>query len=349
VKGVIMREFGPPSVLHYEDLPMPHPGPGEVLLHVGAVSVNRSFDVMVRQDGNERRPILPLVLGNDTAGVVVELGPGVDDVKVGDRMAVWRSYPCGACAYCQKGDFSGCLHKQMMGVHRWGGYAEYVAAPASVLYPLPPTLPLIDATVILRHGPTAHALAAKRANLRPGECALVMGAAGGLGTMLVQVARRLGARVIAGAGSDERVASACGLGADDGVNYRAKDLTQEVMRVTDGRGVDVVFENISDPVLWPGALASLAYDGRLVTIGAHGGGVVPLNVRHLYGRHLSVLGGVSAGMDDIQWALDEAAAGHIKAVVGATLPLEQAATAHEMLESSAVVGKIILVPPDAAV
>lgn len=343
-----MREFGPPSVLHYEDVPTPHPGEGEVLLHVGAVSVNRSFDVKVREDGNGRGPVLPLVLGNDTAGEVVEVGPGVENVKVGDRMAVWRSYPCGLCARCRKGDFPGCLQKRMMGIHRWGGYAEYVAAPASVLYPLPAGLSFSEASVILRHVPTGYALATKRAGLKAGESALVMGAAGGLGTALVQIAKRLGAWVIAGAGSDERVAAACALGADAGVNYRAASLAEEVMRLTDGRGVDVVFENISDPVLWPRAFESLAFGGRLATIGAHGGGAVSLDARRLYARHLSVLGGVSADEDDVRWSLREAAAGTVKAVIGATLPLQQAPAAHEMLDSSAVVGKILLFPPNPA-
>src|SRR5437764_1173551 len=128
--------------------------------------------------------------------------------------------------------------------------------------------------------------------LGPGESILVMGVSGGLGAAGVQVARALGARVIAAAGSDERVRAAVELGADAGVNYRAQDLTAETRRLTDGRGVDVVFENIADPELFPKAFACLARNGRLITAGAHGGGTVPLDVKSLYLQGLTVIGPV---------------------------------------------------------
>ncbi len=339
-----MREFGPPEVLRYEDVPTPAAGPGEVLVRVGAVSVNRTFDLLVRKDGNNRGPVLPLVLGADMAGAIVEVGDRVADFRVGDRVAVWRSTPCGECTYCKNGDPDGCMRRRMVGIHRWGGYADFAALPVEVLTRVPDQLSLPDATVILRHGPTAYALADRRAGLKAGQTALVMGAAGGLGTALVQVAKRFGATVIAGAGSDDRVQAALDLGADFGVNYRAADLADEVLKLTNGRGVDVVFENISDPVLWPRAFESLAYEGKLVTIGSHGGGTVQLNARRLYGRHLSVLGGVTVEPEDVQRALDEGCAGHLKAVIGATLPLEQACQAHHLVAESRVVGKVVLVP-----
>jgi NADPH:quinone reductase-like Zn-dependent oxidoreductase len=150
--------------------------------------------------------------------------------------------------------------------------------------------------------------------------------------------------VIAGAGSEERVAAALELGADSGVNYRAQDLASEVRRLTNGRGVDVVFENIADPTLWPGAFDSLAYAGRLATIGAHGGGRVPLDVRRLYGQHLSVLGGAWARRADVERALDGARRGAFRPVIGATLPLAEAPTAHRLVADSSVVGKVVLVP-----
>jgi NADPH:quinone reductase-like Zn-dependent oxidoreductase len=226
----------------------------------------------------------------------------------------------------------------MLGIHRWGGYAEYVAVPEDSLQVIPAELPYADAAVVLRHFPTAIALAIGRACLKSGETALVMGAAGGLGSALIQVAKQVGARVIAAAGSDERVAAGVELGAETGINYRSHDLAKEVKQLTGGRGVDVVFENIADPSLWPGAFDSLAYAGRLATIGAHGGGTVPLNVRKLYSQHLSVLGGAWAGR------AAGARTGAFKAVIGATLPLAEAPQAHRIAEDSVVVGKVVLVP-----
>jgi NADPH:quinone reductase-like Zn-dependent oxidoreductase len=235
----------------------------------------------------------------------------------------------------------------MIGVHRWGGYAEYVAVPAQAVCPIPESLSFAEATVIVRHFPVAFALAHRRAGLRAGETALVMGAAGALGSALVQVAKLTGATVIAGAGADDRVAAGRALGADSGVNYRAQDLEQEVRRLTNGRGVDVVFENTGDPALWPGAFNSLAHGGRLATVGAHAGEIVPIDVRRLYTQVQSVLGGAPAQASDVARALEEASAGRIRAVIGATLPLEQAREAHALVEEGRVIGKVILVPPGA--
>ena len=344
MRAVVMRRFGGPEVLRVEDVPMPEPGPGEALVKVSAVTVNRSFDLKVREDGNGRDPIMPLVLGNDPAGEVVAVGEGTREVRVGDRVAAWRAFPCGTCESCQHGQPDSCHNKRMLGIHRWGGYAEYVAVPEESLQVLPPDLPYADAAVVLRHFPTAIALAIGRACLKSGETALVMGAAGGLGSALIQVAKQVGARVIAAAGSDERVAAGVDLGADAGVNYRQQDLADEVRHLTGGRGVEVVFENIADPSLWPGAFDSLAYGGRLATIGAHGGGTVPLNVRKLYSQHLSVLGGAWAGRAEAEQAVEGARSGAFKAVIGASLPLGEAPQAHRLAEDSAVVGKVVLVP-----
>ena len=197
--------------------------------------------------------------------------------------------------------------------------------------------------MVVRHFPVAYAQL-RAVGLQRGETALVMGAAGGLGSALVQAVKQVGATVIAGAGADDRVALARSLGADHGINYRAQDLTAECLRLTEGRGVDVVFENIGDPTLWPGAFNSLGHRGRLITIGAHGGGMVPLDVRRLYFDLITVIGGAHGEPRDVEHALAEAAAGRIRPLIGATLPLEQARQAHELVEAGNVTGKVILVP-----
>jgi NADPH:quinone reductase-like Zn-dependent oxidoreductase len=267
----------------------------------------------------------------------------VRERHVGDRVAV-VNLRCGTCRYCLASEEEDCqsggLH---LGIRRWGGYAEYVSVAEAATVAVPQGLSFPEATVILRHCPTAFALA-RRADLRAGEWALVMGAAGSLGACCIQVAKLAGARVVAAAGADERVHAALTYGADFGVNYRHQDLAREVMRITDRHGADVVFENIADPTIWPGAFNSLAYRGRLVTAGAHGGGKVELDVTRLYRQRLRIIGGPGNSQADVRRTLAGAAEGRLHAVVDRILPLEQAAEAHRLVEANQVLGKIVLDP-----
>jgi NADPH:quinone reductase-like Zn-dependent oxidoreductase len=232
----------------------------------------------------------------------------------------------------------------MLGVHVWGGYAQYVKVPAGVTHLIPDGVDFPAATCITRHAPTAFHLLRDRAKLQPGEWVLVMGAAGGLGSAGVQAAKYLGAKVIAGAGADERVQAAVKLGADAGVNYRAQDLTAEVLRITGGKGVSVVFENIGAPELFPKAFASLGRFGRLVTAGGHGGGVVPLDVNHLYLNQITVMGATGGSPDDVALSLQAAGEGRFKALIDRILPLADAAHAHEIVEARGGLGKVVLDP-----
>jgi NADPH:quinone reductase len=344
VKAIVMREFGGPEVLRVEQVPTPVPADGEVLVRVHAVTVNQSLDLKVRAAGQLRGTTLPHVLGVDPAGVVAGVAADVTSTRVGDRVAVLPRLRCGKCEFCTSGREAQCPNSGHIGVNRWGGYAEYVAVPEANVLPLPDTLSFPDAAVVLRHAPTAFHLLRELAGVTPGAWVLVMGAAGGLGSMGVQVAKLLGATVVAGAGADARVETARDNGADHGVNYRTQDLTGEVLRLTSGRGVDVVFENIGDPVLWPKAFASLAQSGCLVTAGAHGGGKVELDVRRLYGRRLRILGGAGYSRADIHSAIQAATAGSLHAVVDRVLPLEEAAQAHRLAEKGDLLGKIVLDP-----
>jgi NADPH2:quinone reductase len=330
--ALAFREFGGPYVLRLEEVETPALGPNDVLVAVRAVSVNRTLDLAVRAGRYPRPVTLPHVLGADPSGVVAAVGSQVTSRAIGDRVVAspWLK-PATATA-----------GPVLLGVQAWGGYAEFVRLPAAATHLIPDGLDFAAATVIARHAPMALHLLEGKGRLGAGEWALVMGAAGGLGSAGVQVAKYLGAKVIAAAGSDARAESARGLGADCVVNYRARPLDDEVMRITQGRGVDVAFENIGDPELFPRALASLARGGRLVTAGSHGGGIVPLDVSRLYLRQLSVFGSTGQTADDVSRSLQAAAEGHLRAPIARTMPLEDAARAHELIESGAVVGKIVL-------
>jgi NADPH2:quinone reductase len=344
LKVIVLREFGGPEVLRWEDVPTPTPGPGEVLVKVHAVSVNRTLDLQVRQDGGNYGVTLPLVMGCDPAGTVVALGPGVEPVEVGDRVAAFGFVGCGRCSHCAEGNHPRCTARKMLGVQCWGGYAEYLRIPAVNCVPVPAVVSFAHATVIARHFPLAFG-ECYLADLKRDDWVLVMGAAGGLGSALVQIAGSLGAHVIAAAGTDSRVAAAVSLGAEAGVNYRRNDLEGEVRRITAGRGADVVFENIGDPALWSGAFNALAPGGRLVTVGAHGGGFVTLDVRRLYQQRLRVISGLGAdSREDLERSFRLAADGALKILIDRVLPLSEAAAAHRLVETNSPLGKVILDP-----
>ena len=334
MKAIVVREFGPPGVMKLEEVPTPEPGPGEVLIKVHAVSVNRTLDTKVRA-GKYARPVtLPLVLGVDPSGVIAKVGEGVTERKVGDRVTV----------ALRMGYNSGSDAIRLMGVHAWGGYAEYVKAGANNTNLIPDGVDFPTATVVARHAPTALQLLQHHAKVQPGEWVLVMGAAGGLGSAGVQVAKYLGAKAIAAAGADSRVQAALDLGADAGVNYRSQDLTAEVLRITDGRGVNVVFENVGDPDLFPKAFATLARYGRLVTAGGHAGGVVPLDVNRLYLNQITVMGATGETPEDMDMALQAAAEGRFKALIECVLPLKEAQRAHALVADRNIIGKVVLDP-----
>lgn len=346
MKAMVVRRFGGQDAIVLKDVAIPKPREGEVLVKVRAVTVNRTRDLNVAE-GNVvglGREYLPIILGQDPAGEIVALGKGVAERKVGERVIVSSRLTCGTCAACKAGYDSDCRVSRSIGIHRPGGYAEYVAVPAGQCFPLGKRLSFGEAAVIMRHFPMAMQQLDRKAGLRKGEWVLVMGASGGLGNACVQVAKYRGAKVIAGAGAADRVKAGLAAGADYGVNYRKVDLSKRVREITDGRGVDVVCENISDPSTWPEALKSMATLGRMVTSGAHGGGVVPVDMKYLYHYRLQIFGAAGSDKRNVRDAFEAAGKGKLKAVVDLELPLEKLHEAFDLIDQRKVTGKIIINP-----
>lgn len=320
--------------MRLEEVPTPDPGPGEVLVQVAAVSVNRTLDCIVRE-GKYARPVkLPHVLGVDPTGTVVALGDGVKTRKLGERVCIASRRMARAPG----------APMTMLGIDSWGGYAQYVALPEAITTLIPEALDFHTATVVARHAPLAFNQVRAKAQLKEGDWALVMGAAGGLGSLVVQAAAFYGANIIAAAGADQRVETAKQLGAQHGINYRTQNLTDEVRKLTGGRGVDVVFENIADPELFPQALASLRRGGKLLTAGAHGGPIVPLNVSTLYMNALSIIGTTEHTEEDVQAALEAASKNRLKVLIDRVMPLSEAVAAHRIVAERSGTGKILLTP-----
>ena len=333
-----MRRFGGPDVLELCEWPDPSAGEGELVMEVRAVTVGRALDVEARANGAAFHAKLPRVPGADPAGVVVEVGPGVMRFAPGDRVLCTSTLFCGACEACLEGETHACVEHRVVGVHIDGGDAERVALPAATCEPIPAGVDFEQAAAMAVSYPVAWNLLRHRAGVGPGDTVLVMGAAGGLGIAGVLVARALGARVIAAAGSDERLELVRSLlGAEETVNYSQSGWADGIS------GVAAVFENISDPELFDAALGTLRPYGRLVTCGSHGGAVVGLDVRKLYRQRLSVIGDTGASVAVIREVLAAVADGRLAPPpVFHRFPLEQIAAAHEAAAGRGLFGRAIV-------
>jgi NADPH:quinone reductase-like Zn-dependent oxidoreductase len=235
-----------------------------------------------------------------------------------------------------------CVSLRIQGVNTDGGDAEYVVVPAQNLISIDDGLSFEEASAMMVMHPTAWHLLIDRAALKAGETVLILAAGGALGTAGIQIAKLAGARVIAAAGADWKLEKALALGADEVVNYATHSLSDEVKRLTDGAGADVVFENLGVPELWPHSVASAAYLGRIVTCGAIAGGVVETNMRAFYSRHLSLIGSRAAPKSQVAQVFRLAGQGKLKAVVHQRYPLENARAAHEHVSSREVFGRVML-------
>jgi NADPH:quinone reductase-like Zn-dependent oxidoreductase len=343
MKAIVIHEYGPPEVLRYEDVPDPVPRAGEIRIRVHAATVNRVLDVSLRA-GREtyRGPVLPLIPGVDCAGIVDAVGPQVSRWRVGDRVAAAGTMPLDLCAEDGR-DYHG--PEGMMGIKRPGGFAELVAVPACAGVAIPKNLDFHRAAVVMRHVPTAWNLLMHVAELKTGETVLIMGAGGNLGTIGIQIAKNVvGARVIAAAGSDERVALGRKLGADHGINYATHNIFEEVMRITGGKGVNVLYDNIANPTVLPLAFRAIGYQGRLVTAGAHGGPNVSIDFSHLYHKRITIKGMPGFTPADLPHCLAAAAEGKVVPQIERVLPLSRAVEAHRMVEKHEGQGKIVLDP-----
>jgi NADPH:quinone reductase-like Zn-dependent oxidoreductase len=233
----------------------------------------------------------------------------------------------------------------MMGIKRPGGFAELVAVPACAGVALPEHLDFHRAAVVMRHVPTAWNLLVHVAELKAGETVLIMGAGGNLGTMGIQIAKNvIGAKVIAAAGSDERVKLGLDLGADFGINYATHNICDEIMRITCGKGVDVLYDNIANPTVLPQAFLGIGMDGRLVTAGAHAGPNASINFSHLYHKRITIKGRPGYTPSDLPDCLAAAAEEKVVPQIERVLPLSRAAEAHRMVENNEGQGKIVLDP-----
>lgn len=323
MKAIEITEFGGPDVLQLCERPLPQLKSGEVLIKVHAAGVNRP-DVFQRQGNYPVPPGASDLPGLEVAGEIVDGDLGASGFKKGDLV----------CALVQG-----------------GGYAEYCAAPLALCLPVPAGLTALQAAALPETFFTVWSNVFERAHLSPGETLLVQGGSSGIGVTAIQIARALGHRVFATAGSDDKCRACEELGAELGINYRSEDFEAVVKAATDERGVDVILDMVGGDYL-PREIKTLADDGRLVVIALLGGAKGQLDLSQILRRRLTVTGStlrprpvefkayIAGRLKERVWPL--LASGEVKPVIYQTFPLEQAAQAHALMESSAHVGKIML-------
>ena len=342
MKATVLTDHGGPEVLVYTDALEPRINANEVLVEVKACGLNH-LDIWVRRGMPGITIPFPHILGNDVAGVVREVGELVSWVKPGEEVLVQPGASCGHCNACLAGRDNMCPEYDILGYRRNGGYAELVSVPGVNIIPKPANLTWEAAAAVPLVTLTAWHMLVTRANVQPGENVLVHAAGSGVGSIGIQVAKLRGARVIATASSDEKLAKAKELGADEVVNYTREDWPKEVRRLTDRAGVDVVFEHTGAGT-WAGSIAALKTNGRLVTCGATGGFDARTDLRQVFYRHLTILGSFMGSKAELLEALKFVERGQLRPVVDRALPLADARRAHELIEDRAQFGKLVLVP-----
>lgn len=348
--ATVFGSFGGPEVLEPTVVKLPTVGAEDVLVRVGAVSVGRLLDLSSRAGTHPYAGFtLPHVLGAEHAGTVVQIGSGVSGVAVGDAVAVYPSITCGECEVCLSGRTEACSRLQIIGVHRQGAYAEYTAVPATNVHVISGAAagqlgPATAAALALSGPVSMHQL--REAGLRPGDWVLVQGAASALGSVTAALAVHLGARVIGTSRSAAKRAVLERLGVDAVLDSRAGDLVEQVLTLTQGRGVAVVIDDLGDPEIFAASAACLATLGTIVTSGAFLGGKVELDLARLYLRSQRVIGVRTGTKDAIEALWREVDAG-FRPLVDAAFPLERASDAHRHLEGDSGTGRVVLVPPGA--
>jgi NADPH:quinone reductase-like Zn-dependent oxidoreductase len=340
MKAVVFNQHGGPEVLQYTDVPDPEIAANEVLVRVRACALNH-LDLWVRRGLPGVRIPMPHIPGSDIAGEVARVGNLVSDVRVGDRVVLSPGLSCGHCQACSSGAENRCRKYTLFGYGVDGGCAEYVKSPVANILPIPGEMKFEEAAAIPVVFLTAWHMLITRAQLQPGEDVLVLAAGSGVGSIAIQIAKLTGARVIATAGSDAKLAKARELGADEVINHTTQDIVEQVKRLTGKRGVDVVIEHVGEAT-WEKSVLSLAQNGRLVTCGATTGYNGKFDLRYLFSRNLSLLGLFMGSRSELYTVLKLVADKKLHPVIDRVMPLAECAKAHALLENREQFGKIVL-------
>ncbi len=341
MKAVFINEHGGTDRLVYGDRPDPEVGPGEIMLKVGASALNH-LDLNLREGRTYNGP-LPRIMGCDIAGEVVAISPTAStSLEIGDRVILNNRVTCGTCAYCSMGDDQWCPNQKRLGVDLDGGHADYIIAPAVNAHVIPEEMEFTEAASLPIAAHTAWHCLVTQAQIRPWDDVLVQAAGSGVGSMAIQIAKMMGARVITTAGSQWKLETAQEWGADEVINYReTPNFSERVKELTDGQGVDLVFDCVGADV-WEQNLLSLKTGGRLVITGVTSGARADLNLSLLQSKPLHLMG--SGGRSNRTFAdfMKVVRNGSLRGIPGRVFPLFDVGSAHQAMQDRDFYGKIVI-------
>src|SRR5579872_600070 len=340
MKAIRIHEFGGPEILRYEDIPDPRPRKDQVLVRIRACAMNH-LDLFVREGLPGVK--LPHILGSDIAGEIIEVGEYISNFKAGQRVLIAPMYFCGHCPKCVAGVQNLCREFTVLGNTVDGGNCEVIAVPAVNIIPIPDSLNFNEAASIPLVFLTAWHMLVGRAGIQQGQMVLVLGGGSGVGIAAIQIAKLFHARVITTAGDENKLEKARALGADYGINHYSQKISQEVRKITNKEGVDIVVEHVG-VATWEESMKSIKPGGTIVTCGATTGPEVKFDLRFLFARQLSFLGSYMGTMGELYEVLRHVFAGRLQPVVDRTFPLSETRAAHEYMAASQMFGKVVLNP-----
>lgn len=340
MRALVLEEFGGPLV--EKDVPRPVPGEGEALIRVGACAPDQ-FDLTVR-DGKFPSAKAPLILGHEISGVIEAVGPGVADFACGMRVTSTLYLTCGRCRHCRNGRETICENFiGYLGIHTPGGYAEYTKVPAVNLAMIPDDLSFAEASILANAIGTPYHALTQRARLRPGEHIVVTGAGGGVGLHAVQLARMMGALVMAVDLGTAKLEAARANGADMAVDAGEVDFADAAVDWTEGRGADVVLELVG-PATMPTSLKAMGKGARMVIVGSHTGTELTVRPQAMISNEWEILGSRNVTKLELQEVIGLVTAERIKPIVTEVHPLEEAEAIHTRLRERQIVGRVALEP-----
>ena len=337
MKAVRIHEHGGVGQLRIEDLDPPQPGPGEILIGVRAAALNQ-LDLWVRKGIPGVK--LPLILGSDAAGVVEQVGSGVTQFSVGDKVLPQPGFGCSRCQECQSGRDHYCRQYGILGEHKDGVQAQQIVVRENRAVRMPAHLSFEEGAAIPLVYLTAWEMVVNKAGVRPGDTVLAVAVSSGVGSAAVQISKAHGARVIATAGTT-KLDRARALGADWVLDHYKQDIAKEVKAITGRRGADIVVDHVG-AATWQASLRSLGKGGTLVLCGSTTGPEIKMDLRFLFIRQQSILGSTMGSSGDLFRILDMVEAGKLRGVVDKVFPFSEVAAAHQYLESGQHFGKVVL-------
>ena len=345
MKAVYIAEYGDVDKLVYGDRPDPVAGPGEVVLRVRASALNH-LDLGLRSGVGRAPGGLPRILGCDMAGEVAHVGPGVTGFEEGDRVLVDNRTKCDACQPCLLGQDQHCHNQLRIGVDLDGGHAEYCKVSALNVHKVRQSMSFEEAAAIPLAFHTAWHCLMVRGQLQPWETIFIQAGGSGVGSAAIQIAKRIGARVITTAGTDEKLDKAKELGAEEGINYRnTLEFSLRVKELTDGQGADMILDVVGAAV-WEQNLLSLRAGGRLVITGTTSGAQTDMNLSILQGRPLTLMGSGGRPRRSFGEMMSVINRGELHGVVGQVFSLQEVARAHQVMESRDFYGKLVIQGPE---